>query len=136
MEAIGFNPEVNLSHDQRAQLAHTLATPGFVQVNAIMRAIVDRFVIDLINIDEDDDKAIIAKHKLSKAAAQVYQLVINRINAEVQQFMHDSGTPSLIDPTEGIIDMGEVASEGNESGGLLEGFELNEQLVEEELNGE
>ena len=51
--------------------------------------------------------------------------------------MHDSGTPSVpIDPTEGMIDLGEFASDGNEPGDLFEGLELNEQLVEEELNGE
>lgn len=134
---VGFNPEVILSHDQRAQLAHTIATPGFVFINAIMRSEVDKFVIDLINVDENDEKGVVAKHRLSKAAAQFYQLVINRVNAEAQQFMHDSGSPSEpIDPTEGMIDLGEYSEPSDEPIDLLEGLELNEQLVEEELSGE
>lgn len=134
MEAVGFNPVVRLTHDQRALLAHTIATPGFVFINAIMRSEVDKFIIDLINVDEDDDKAVIAKHKMSKAAAQFYEMVIARFNMEAQQFMREAGQPTEpIDPTEGMIDIGEYAKPGDQDNDLLAGFDVNEQLMEEEL---
>lgn len=140
MEAVGFNPEVRLSHDQRALVAHTIATPGFALINQIMRSEVDKFIIDLINVAEDDERLVVAKHRLSKAAAQFYQLVISRISMEAQQFMRDAGEPTEpTDPTEGLIDMGEYTKPGDEPedvGDLLAGFDVNEQLMEEELRNE
>lgn len=138
MEAVEFNPEITLSHDQRALVAHTIATPGFVFINKIMRAEVDKFIVDLINADESDEKTVVAKHRLSKAAAQFYEMVLSRINMESSQFMRDAGQPTdPIDPTEGLIDLGEYASKDDEQpADLLEGFELNGQLIEEELGNE
>lgn len=134
-----FDPEITFTHDQRAQIAHTIATPGFEHINRILRSIVDRFVLDLINVDEDDDNAVLGKHKLSKAAAQFYESAVSRINWESQQFMRDaSGPVEPTDPTEGSIDLGEFAKaeEPMSYEGLFEGLELNEQLLEEELNSD
>ena len=136
MEAVAFNPEVQLSHDARAQLAHTMATPGFILVNKIMRAEVDKFIIRLIKVDETDENAVLASHRLSKAAAMFYQLVIDRLNSEVQQFMYEATEPSKpSDPTAGLIDLGESAPDIPDTD-LLAGLEINEQLMEEELNSE
>ena len=135
MGAVEFNPEVMLSHDERAQIAHTMATPGFIHINRIMRVEVDKFAIDLINADEDNDKMVLARHKMSKAAAQYYARVVSRINSEAQQFMREAGNPTEpTDPTEGLIDLGEFVN-AEEPESFLEGLELNEQLLEEELHG-
>jgi hypothetical protein len=138
VEAVAFNPEVNMSHDQRGQIAHTIASPGFVHINQIMRAEVDKFVIDLINVPEDNDAMVVAKHKLSKAAAQFYQLVINRLNSEANQFIRDASESSapIVDPTEGLIDLGEHAQAGDDPLDLLGEFDLDPQLLEEELSSE
>lgn len=138
MESVAFNPQVSLSHEQRGQVAHTIASPGFIYINQIMRAEVDKFVIDLINVPEDDSAMVVAKHRISKAAAQFYQLVISRLNSEAGQFVRESSGSSapITDPTEGLIDLGEHAQPGDESSDLLGGFELDPQLLEEELNSE
>lgn len=138
MEAAAFNPEVRLNHEQRGQIAHTIASPGFVYINQIMRSEVDKFVLDLINVPEDNDAMVIAKHKLSKAAAQFYQLVISRLNAESSQFVRDASESSapMEDPTEGLIDLGEHTQTGDDPADLLGNFEIDPQLLEEELNSE
>ncbi len=136
MEAVAFNPVVNLTHDQRGQVAHTIATPGFLLVNRIMRSEVDKFIIDLINVPEGDDVSVVAKHKLSKAAAQFYELVISRLNFEAGLFMRESsgGVPS--DPTEGMIDLGEYSHGEDDQSGILEDYNEDPQLSEEELSSE
>lgn len=131
MEQVKFTPEVELSNEDRSQLAHTMATQGFAIINRIMRSEVDKFVVDLINVSEADAEMVVAKHRLSKAAAQYYQGIISRLNAESQQYLREAGAAAqpVIDPTEGLIDMGEVASMSDAE---FEGFQLDQNLLEEE----
>lgn len=106
-----FEPEISLEHSDRAMVAQTVATPGWKIINRILRSEVDKYLIALINVDESDDKAIVAAHKLSKAAAQVYAASMARVNYEVQQFIAVSGTPAEpVDITEGLIDLGPASS--------------------------
>lgn len=133
-----FKPDVSFTQDERAQIAHTSHTPGFLHINRIMRAQVDKFVLDWINVDEDDEKKIIAKHRLSKAAAQFYQLVVSRINWEIQQFTHEANVSTApTDPTEGMLDLGKFAHPDDPEDkveDLLHNFEFNAQLAEEETS--
>lgn len=133
MEApLMFAPEIELSDTARTQIAQTITTPGFHYINLIMRTEVSKFAMDLVNSEEGDDKAVLAKHKLSRAAALFYARVISRINSEAQLGSSNlAGEEVPSDPTEGIIDIGPSASTEND---LLEGLELDQQLVEEELN--
>lgn len=131
---VKFNPEVNLNHEERGQLSFTVATPGFNHINRIMRAEVDKFIVDLINVAEDNDKMVIAKHKGAKFVAQFFERIVSRLNEETNQFIRERGDDSRpVDLTEGLIDLGENTEN---TSSLLEGFELNEQLIEEELNSE
>lgn len=121
----GFEPEIILDHTQRSEVANTVLTPGYQHINRIMRAEVDKVIIDLINVDEDDDALVLAKHKLSKAAAQFFQRVVNRINHEVEVYrstIAEVGEP--VDMTEGIIDLGEHTRPGD--------LQLDSALLEEE----
>lgn len=107
MEAKGFSPDIQLEYTERALIAQTVATQGYAIIHRIMRSEVDKFIVNLINADEDDEQAIVAKHKLAKSAAQFYQAVTDRINHEVHQYVaatQQNGPP--VDPTEGLIDMG------------------------------
>lgn len=106
-----FEPEFSLEHSDRAMVAQTVASPGWKVINRILRSEVDKYLIALININESDDKAIVAAHKLSKAAAQVYTAAMARINHEVNQFIAVSGPPTEpVDMTEGLIDLGPASS--------------------------
>lgn len=106
-----YNPEVEFEHSERGEIAQTVASPGYRHITRIMRSEVDKFLLALLNVPEDDERAIIAKHRLSKAAAQVVQGITNRVNAEVQEFtaaVRAIGPP--IDVTEGLVDLGPAAS--------------------------
>jgi hypothetical protein len=115
MEAHEFNPEFTLDHADRGQLSQTLASPGWLIVEKIMRSEVSKFIIDLINAPEGNDVAVVAKHRMSKAAAQFHTGVVRRINSEIQQYAATQGKSSPpIDPTEGLVDLGEFAQPNDE----------------------
>lgn len=125
MEAHTFNPEVKLEHTDRAQMAQTVASPGYIHINRIMRSELDIFIIDLINTPEDNEALAIARFKLSKAAAMYYQRIVNRINMEVQQYVQaQDGPTEPVDMTEGNIDLGALPS-------TFDDIQLDEQLLEE-----
>lgn len=130
MEQMLFAPDIELEHNERALVAQTTATPGYKIINRIMRSEVDKFIVDLINAPEEDDKAIIAKHKLSKAAAQFYQAVVDRVNSEVHMYMAavQNGV-APVDVTAGMLDLGEPASTLED---FVQEVEMGESLLEEE----
>lgn len=104
-----FEPEIELEHDERGQLAQTTATPGWKQVHRVMRSAVDRFLVDLINAEPENEAEVLANHKVSKAAAMFYQLVTNTINHEVQLYISAAGASTkTVDPTEHLLDLGEL----------------------------
>lgn len=136
---VKFNPEVMLNHEERGQVTFTMATPGFQHINRIMRAEVDKFIVDLIKVAEDNKDLIIAKHLGAKNAAEYYQRIVNRLNEESSTFAQErGGVGKPEDSTEGLLDLGESIDpeEPFDPASLLEGFEINEQLVEEELSSE
>lgn len=106
-----FEPEITLAHSDRAMVAQTVGTHGWKVIERIMRSVVDKYLVALINVDESDDKAIVAAHKLSKAAAQVYTDSMSRVHQEVQQYYAVAGVPTVpVDVTEGLIDLGPASS--------------------------
>jgi hypothetical protein len=123
-----FEPELSLEHADRAAVAQTVATPGWKVINRILRSEVDKYLIALINVPASDDHAIVAAHKLSKAAAQVYTAAMSRISNEVQQFIAQSGMPTTpVDITEGLIDLGPASSTIEDLGMDI----TNDQFLEE-----
>lgn len=111
MENGKFAPAIELSYSDQSDLAATCATPGYNIIHRIMRAEVDKFVLALINTEQDDKEAVYAAFLLSKAAAQLYQGTTNKINQEVIQYSANLGRESVpVDGTEGILDIGELAS--------------------------
>jgi len=106
-----FEPEVVLDHTERALVAHAVATNGFPIIHRLIRSEVDKFIVGLINTGVENEAAIVANHRLAKAAAQVYTAFMNRINFEVEAFraaVAKVGDP--VDVTEGTIDLGAPAS--------------------------
>lgn len=73
---------------------------------------VDKFAIAMINADPSKEREVVASHYLAKAAAQVYQMVTDRVNEEVLQYAH-APRPSdkPVDITEGLIDLGDIAAQ-------------------------
>lgn len=121
MENEKFTPEISLDHNERGQLTSTASTDGYKVMHRIFRAEVDKFIVDLINANPADAKAVWAKHVLAKAAAQFYGAVTARINEEITQYTHAPRSTDLpTDATEGILDIGEVARSFEELGSFGE----------------
>lgn len=76
-----------------------------------MRTEVDKFVVQLINADPSNQQEVISSHLLAKAAAQFYQAVTDRVNEEITQYMAaPRKTDKPIDVTDGLLDLGDIAS--------------------------
>jgi hypothetical protein len=104
-----FKPELQLDRGQQAALAQTCAGEGWKIVHLIARSEVDKFVLDLVNTDSGTE-AVLEKHRMSKVAAMLYEGIIRRINFEVQQYTSDNTSKEPVDLTEGLLDIGPLAS--------------------------
>lgn len=117
-----FEPEIHLDHADRAQLVHLTTTEGFKILNRMMRAEVDKFVLAHINADAGDESAVLASHKVAKAAAQFYEGIISRVNEEVALY---ASSPKVgekpVDVTEGLIDMDSIKEATEELPDILGG---------------
>lgn len=119
MEINKFAPIVQLDYSDRSDLASTVATPGWKIVHRIMRGEVDKFILALINtkIEGTDDKdEVYNKFLLSKAAAQFYQQVTDRVNEETLQYVASQNNSGPVDMTEGILDIGDDSNHLEEDG--------------------
>lgn len=112
MEINKFAPVIELTYTDQADLAALVATPGYRVLHKIMRSEVDKFILSLINtkVEGQDKDAVYNKFLLSKAAAQFYQQVTDRINGETLQYVSSQDHRAPVDETEGILDLGERAS--------------------------
>jgi hypothetical protein len=117
-------PVLELNEVDIADLATVVAMNGMKVLQKIMRHECDVFIVDIINATNDVD--VLAKHKLAKAAAQYYTQVVNRINEAMILYRHaPKDTDKPLDSTEGIFDIGEVASSEDEDEENFLGGEFN-----------
>lgn len=82
-----FNPELQLEHNERGQLAQLLAMPGYQIMHKVFRAEVDKFFVALINADPAESNDVIAKQITAKAAAQFYTAITDRLKNEVVDYI-------------------------------------------------
>ncbi len=82
MVTAGYRPsEQELSH-----LVALRQMPGFQVLLNIFESQVAQAQLDMMNADETDEKAIVAKQRIAKAAAVFYQRSIDRVNEELMTF--------------------------------------------------
>ena len=95
--------------NKRAQLSAMAATEGFkIFIEDIMEPEAKKFITALVNVPAGNDEAVLAAHKLAKAAAQYYQGCIDRLNAEVELYRQSpKATDKPQDVTDGNLDFGE-----------------------------
>lgn len=95
---------------QRAQLHVTVGEDGFKVIQKIFESELAKFHIRLLNTNPADEAAVLAAHKMEKAAAQFYQGVVNRINSELEIYRSTpKSTDKPEDVTEGVLDIDEMA---------------------------
>src|SRR5579872_1579906 len=95
------DPELKLEGRERAALAVMTAMEGFHALKKLMESEVAKFAVKLINTKAEDEAAVLAAHKMCKAAAQFYQGIMDRVNAEVEAYTHTprAGDPPMADVT-------------------------------------
>lgn len=110
MENGKFTPSIELDYTNRADLAAMCATPGYSVLHRIMRSEVDKFVLAIMNTQATDKEAVFNNFLVMKAAAQFYEGITQRVNGELMQYTAQGPAPAPVDNTEGVLDIGEVAS--------------------------
>ena len=110
MAKLQFEPEIELSPSEQGALVVMAASEGFKVQHRIIRSVVDGFIINLINQDTADDAAVLAAHKLAKAAAVVYDSVTSRINSEISLYNAANIDDLPIDDTAKNLDIGPEAT--------------------------
>lgn len=80
MVTAGYRPNAT----ERAQLAGFYNQPGFQVLQNIFESQIAQLQLDMINEDPVQEKKVLAKHNLAKAAAVFYQRVIDLINDEIR----------------------------------------------------
>jgi hypothetical protein len=104
-----FEPELALTHIERAHLVNVASTEGFHILNRIMRSQVDTFVMAQTNADPVNEAEVLSAHRMAKAAAQFYQMFTDRINEEMLQYSHaPKAGEKPVDVTEGLLDLGDL----------------------------
>lgn len=98
---INLDPDMQLEDSERADIVSILETPGWFAVRKLMEIEIRKFDLALKNADPADQKDVLAKHVLSKAASMFYAQIINRLNTEQDQFFSaappDTVLPSVTD---------------------------------------
>src|ERR1035437_5572516 len=110
---MAFEPVIELTDLERVELVQTCATSGFKVIHRILRSEVDKFVVAHMNTAVEDEKLAYARFVQSKTAAQIYQGMTDRINLELTIAVarsKEDQTEVVGDTTEGLLDIGELAS--------------------------
>jgi hypothetical protein len=75
-----------LTDTERGHLTSLMQHPGFGVLTHIFEEEVEEMNVELLNVASSDDKAIIAKHHMAKAAAMFYARIVKRITNEQSIF--------------------------------------------------
>jgi hypothetical protein len=110
-----YEPEMELTPKEIADLAAIVRHPGFGVIQKISRCMVDQFVLAWINAKSDSE--VLIAHKKAQVAAQFYEGLIVRVSEEIANYgmlvNTDNQTP--LDVTE-VLEMGESVDYSNQLG--------------------
>jgi hypothetical protein len=104
--------------------------PGYRVMHLIFRTEIDKFFVQLTNVNSANPSEVVTAQILYKAAAQFYEGVTERINEEVLQYTaapRYGETPK--DNTENILDIGDTTDEYLKD--ITDRFEYVPNLFEE-----
>lgn len=110
-----FKPEVNLSEQERSELATLVAQPGFKVVLSILRSCVDTLAIKLLQTPSSNKDEVLAIHQEARVAGVLFELFVNHVNREIAQQRETvaarSANGQTFDETEGLLDLGDNSGE-------------------------
>lgn len=102
MSEFHFNPDVHLEREEVAHLASLVSQPGFKILQKIFRSGVDQFTVAMMNADQANEKAVLARHNEARAAAKYYTWVIETINNSVVEYVHSGYDEKPVDAGENL----------------------------------
>lgn len=103
--------ELMLDSKDRAELASTVATPGYQVHNKILKHVCDSFITQLLNTQATEPESVLINHQLAKVSAQIFTMIVNRVEEEMLIFRnYPKASDKPIDATEGVLDIGEYVS--------------------------
>lgn len=111
-----FEPEYEPDAIECMHLSALSKMVGFNVEQRLMKSVVDQFMVDAFNADTGNALDCQEKVRRAQVARQLFQTFVDKINDYVTKYtlaesaVHQA-TQVLDDPTEGVIDMGEIASE-------------------------
>jgi hypothetical protein len=110
-----IDPELKLTQNEQAHLKTLITMEGFKVLQQIMEASIERFKVALLNCDATDERKVLELHNRTKAAAQFYTDVINRVNNELEDYAAAKNQPKVVDPNiENVLGLDEQMEENNE----------------------
>ena len=107
------DPDLQLSPQERSELAMLFRSKGWAVLVKLLRAIVEQFRVDLDNADHSNPKDAMAKHSLSRSAGMVVTLILTRIAQE-------ASLQQAISAQEGTAGNPEVSAPGLEMDNIAE----------------
>lgn len=105
-----YEPELYLEPQERAALALVTSSQGWAVFHKIARWTVDQYILALINVKSGDTE-VLEGHRVAKTSASFYETLTRTVNREVELYVtgkREDGPP--VDATEGMIDLGPLAS--------------------------
>jgi hypothetical protein len=102
MSEFSFNPDVELSYTEKAALTAIMVHPGFEIWQKISRSCVDQFVTHLLASDDNNDKEIITRYRMSKIAAQLYTMQMNKMFNAKHEYLHAQDNDKPVDSAQGL----------------------------------
>ncbi len=102
-----YIPELELNDEDITALAGIIGHPGFAAYQKVWKHVVSVFALRAVNTDQADPDTVLARHNAARVAAQLYQIVTDRVNGEIGDFI--SSRPSDI-PIEAApnLDLGDI----------------------------
>lgn len=109
MDKERFNPDFDPDSTEISNLANIYYTPGFVVLHKIFMSELDKLLIALASIPNEQKEVVLARHEKMHAAGQFYEQCVARINTYVTMYTNVvNADRSPIDETEGVLDMGDT----------------------------
>lgn len=108
-----FNPEIRLDRQEQSALASIVGQPGFQVLQKIGKACVDQFVVSSLNTPDEDEEAVLSKHRSARIAAQLWSSLIANIRFEVESYIGSIPNDTPVESAENI-DLGEYVHQGFE----------------------
>lgn len=116
-----YEPELDIDDGEAGTLVSFMSHPGFLVWQKVRKAEFQKFFTKLMNTDSVSEDQVLENFRVAKIAAQLYQGETNTLNEiRVQYTSAPRDMDKPVDVTEGILDIGHLASQLEDVPNLLE----------------